>query len=243
MPCRTPIATALTLILPWLVLEVTGIWLYFAADPKRWNPSGNHNLHIPYISGLLGDGKDSKTLRSWRCAWWIVGVAPTVCARLYAWHGAGKFSKCAHWMVAYSVAWGLCVASAQWDVFEETNPLPQVARGDTLHFACSLVFFIVAGTQSYFLSLWNLFPRHRYCALFLEILYIFCYCCLFVLSKKVSSLKWIKLALVPILEHLMLWIHISVDTFWIFTLVNRTKKAKERALRRPLLLQASGDSV
>lgn len=238
----SPASLAALITLPWLILYVSGIWLYYNEDPSRWNPKGLVYTHFPYISGLLGDGRDSTVLRTWRCIWWCVGVLPTVCARLVVWRAADKFSMAARWMVFYSVAWILCVASAEWDKFEDTNPLPQLAHGDILHFVLSLVFFITAGAETYVLNLTNLFPRNKIKALILEILYITGYCSTFVLSKKVKSLVWLKYHLLPLLEHFMLWMHVTIVTTWTYKLAKRTALEERQgdASHSQLLLQASG---
>ena len=238
-----PAIAAVSIAAPWLLLYVVGIYCYYAADAKRWNPKGIAYSHIPYISGLLGDGDDSPVEANWRLVAWCVGVLPTIAARYFVISAAKKACLGARWMVLYAVAWVLCVASAEWDKFENTNPATGWVRGDTAHFILSLVFFIVAGAEMAALSFTQLFPKHKWKAVGMEILYVVGYCSCFLLYKKGgSSYTWMSLHLIPILEHLMLFVHVAVDSVATYARAKNTALEDERRGTGALLLQAGNSA-
>ena len=238
-----PACAALAIALPWLALYIAGIYCYYAADAKRWDPKGIAYTHIPYISGLLGDGEDSAVEANWRFVGWCVGVLPTIVARWYVLGRAKKGWMGARWMVLYIVAWVLCVASAEWDKFEDTNPVTGWVRGDTAHFILSLVFFIVAGAEMAALSFTQLFPKHKWKAVGAEMLYVVCYCSCFMLYKEGGDdFRWMSLHFIPILEHLMLFAHVMVDSVAMYMRAKNTESDEIRSGMGALLLQAGSDA-
>lgn len=201
MACLAKLCAAAVFV-PWATMYITCLMVFYALDPKR---KANHD--IPYISGLLGDGKDGHELMCARLCAWLSMILVTVVARIVADRTLVK------WMAGYYGAWALCVVTAMWDAHEETNPLGRFGvRGDIAHFAASVAFFAAGGTESFCLNLRKMYPGSKGRIKVFMIGYIVAYCLLFFLNKRVSGLSFLGHGVLPCFEHLMLFGHVSVDT-------------------------------
>ena len=62
----------MAIALPWVLLYVGCLAFYYKLDPGRWS-----RKDLPYISGLLGEGKDSSSEICIRIVAWSLAIATT----------------------------------------------------------------------------------------------------------------------------------------------------------------------
>jgi len=193
---------------PWLCMYITCFMLYYEADPSRKQPP----VHIPYISGMLGDRDDDPEQSRVRITAWSIAILITILDRVLTYRALQSPVRIVRWMALYFVVWEFTVFSAGWDAHPSTNPFKRWLHGSTIHFLFSFLFFAVAGCESFNLNLRRLFPAHASaigCALGV---YISLYCALFALEKLRPGLGWMGRALLPAMEHLMMLGHVVSDS-------------------------------